>query len=66
MLSRNKYSPPEDLISAHKNVAGVEAVINANSLGYVSLEGLMDAAGISKELTYFFNHKACHCCLLLL
>jgi len=39
----------EELIAAYKTVAGVEAVINADSLGYVSHEGLVDAVGISKE-----------------
>ncbi len=39
----------EELIAAHKTVAGVEAVINADSLGYVSHEGLVDAVGIPKE-----------------
>jgi len=37
------------LIAAYKTVAGVEAVINADSLGYVSLKGLVDAVGIPKE-----------------
>jgi amidophosphoribosyltransferase len=36
----------EELIAAYKTVAGVEAVINADSLGYVSHEGLVKAIGI--------------------
>jgi amidophosphoribosyltransferase len=39
----------DELIAAHKTVAGVEAVIEADSLGYVSHEGLVDAVGIPKE-----------------
>jgi amidophosphoribosyltransferase len=39
----------DGLIAAHKTVAGVEAVIEADSLGYVSHEGLVDAVGIPKE-----------------
>jgi amidophosphoribosyltransferase len=39
----------EELIAAYKTVAGVEAVINADSLGYVSHKGLVDAVGIPKE-----------------
>lgn len=39
----------EELIAAHKTVAGVEAVINADSLGYVSHEGLVEAIGIPAE-----------------
>jgi len=39
----------EELIAAYKTVAGVEAVINADSLGYVSLKGLVDAIGIREE-----------------
>jgi amidophosphoribosyltransferase len=39
----------EELIAAYKTVAGVEAVINADSLAYVSHEGLVDAVGIPKE-----------------
>ncbi|AGB48961.1 amidophosphoribosyltransferase [Methanomethylovorans hollandica DSM 15978] len=38
-----------ELIAAHKTVAGVEAVINADSLGYLSIEGLVRAIGIEKE-----------------
>lgn len=38
-----------ELIAAHKTVAGVEAVINADSLGYLSVEGLVRAIGIEKE-----------------
>ena len=39
----------DELIAAHKTVAGVEAVIEADSLGYVSHEGLVDAVGIPRE-----------------
>ena len=39
----------EELIAAHKTVAGVEALINADSLGYVSVEGLVEAVGIPKD-----------------
>jgi amidophosphoribosyltransferase len=39
----------EELIAAYKTVAGVEAVINADSLGYVSHKGLVDAVGIPRE-----------------
>jgi amidophosphoribosyltransferase len=39
----------EELIAAYKTVAGVEAVINADSLGYVSHKGLVEAIGIPKE-----------------
>ncbi len=39
----------EELIAAYKTVPGVEAVINADSLGYVSHDGLVKAIGIPKE-----------------
>lgn len=39
----------EELIAAYKTIAGVEAVINADSLGYVSHEGLVEAIGLPKE-----------------
>lgn len=39
----------EELIAAHKTVPGVEAVINADSLGYISHEGLVKAIGIPRE-----------------
>jgi amidophosphoribosyltransferase len=39
----------EELVAAHKTVAGVEAVINADSLGYVSVEGLVEAVGIPED-----------------
>ncbi|MBA1341776.1 MAG: Amidophosphoribosyltransferase [ANME-2 cluster archaeon] len=39
----------EELVAAHKTVAGVEALINADSLGYVSVEGLVEAVGIPKD-----------------
>jgi amidophosphoribosyltransferase len=47
-LGINMYSRDE-LISAYKTVAGVEAVINADSLGYVSHQGLVEAIGIPPE-----------------
>ncbi len=37
----------EELIAAHKTVKGVEALINADSLGYISIEGLVKSIGIS-------------------
>jgi len=39
----------EELVAAHKTVAGVEALINADSLGYVSVEGLVESVGIPKD-----------------
>jgi amidophosphoribosyltransferase len=39
----------EELIAAHKTVKGVEFLIGANSLYYISLEGLVKAIGINKE-----------------
>jgi len=39
----------EELIAAHKTVVGVETVIDADSLGYVSHDGLVDAVGLPKE-----------------
>ncbi len=39
----------EELVAAHKTVAGVEALINADSLGYVSVEGLVEAVGIPED-----------------
>lgn len=39
----------EELIAAYKTIAGVEAVINADSLGYVSHEGLVKAIGIPEN-----------------
>jgi len=39
----------EELVAAHKTVAGVEALINADSLGYVSVEGLVEAVGIPAD-----------------
>jgi amidophosphoribosyltransferase len=39
----------DELVAAHKSLAGVEAVINVDSLGYVSIEGLVDAIGIPVE-----------------
>ncbi|MCX9012379.1 MAG: amidophosphoribosyltransferase [Candidatus Methanoperedens sp.] len=36
----------EELVAAHKAVKGVEAVINADSLGYVSIDGLVRSIGI--------------------
>jgi amidophosphoribosyltransferase len=39
----------EELVAAHKTVKGVEAVINADSLGHVSVEGLVKSVGIPSE-----------------
>jgi amidophosphoribosyltransferase len=39
----------DELVAAHKTVAGVEALINANSLGYISIEGLVEAIGIPED-----------------
>ncbi|MCJ7444265.1 MAG: amidophosphoribosyltransferase [Methanotrichaceae archaeon] len=39
----------EELIAAFKSIAGVEAVIRADSLGYVSLKGLVEAIGITEQ-----------------
>jgi amidophosphoribosyltransferase len=39
----------EELIAAYKTVEGVEAVIDADSLGYVSHEGLVRAIGIERD-----------------
>lgn len=36
----------EELIAAHKTVKGVEALINADSLGYISIKGLVKSIGI--------------------
>ena len=39
----------EELIAAHKTVKGVEFLIGANSLYYISLDGLVKSIGIPKE-----------------
>lgn len=39
----------EELIAAHKTVQGVEHMIGADSIGYLSHEGLVRAVGISKD-----------------
>lgn len=39
----------DELIAAHKTVKGVEAVINADSLGYLSVDGLVKAIDLDKE-----------------
>jgi amidophosphoribosyltransferase len=39
----------DELIAAHKSVKGVEFLIGANSLYYISLEGLVKAIGIPRE-----------------
>jgi len=39
----------EELIAAHKTVKGVEAAINAESLGYVSVDGLVKSIGINAD-----------------
>ncbi|WP_407355975.1 amidophosphoribosyltransferase [Methanolobus sp. WCC5] len=39
----------DELIAAHKTIKGVEAVINADSLGYLSIDGLVEAIGIERD-----------------
>ncbi len=39
----------EELVAAHKAVKGVEALINADSLGYLSIEGLVKSIGIPMD-----------------
>lgn len=39
----------KELVAAYKAVKGVEAVINADSLGYISVEGLVKSVGIQQE-----------------
>ncbi len=39
----------EELVAAHKAVKGVEAVINADSLGYISIEGLVSSIGLPQD-----------------
>lgn len=39
----------EELVAAHKAVKGVEAAINSDSLGYISIEGLVRSIGIPEE-----------------
>ncbi|NJD77358.1 MAG: amidophosphoribosyltransferase [Candidatus Methanoperedens sp.] len=39
----------EELIAAHKSVKGVEALINADSLGYISIDGLVKSIGIPED-----------------
>jgi amidophosphoribosyltransferase len=39
----------EELVAAHKTIKGVEALINADSLGYISIEGLVRSIGIPIE-----------------
>jgi amidophosphoribosyltransferase len=39
----------EELIAAHKSVKGVEFLIGADSLHYISLEGLIKSIGIPRE-----------------
>ena len=39
----------EELIAAHKTVKGVEALINADSLGYLSIDGLVESIGIPMD-----------------
>ena len=39
----------EELIAAHKSVKGVEFLIGADSLYYISLDGLIKSIGIPKE-----------------
>ncbi|WMW22507.1 amidophosphoribosyltransferase [Methanolobus mangrovi] len=39
----------DELIAAHKTIPGVEAVINADSLGYLSIDGLVESIGINRD-----------------
>lgn len=39
----------EELVAAYKSVKGVEAAINADSLGYTSVEGLVKSIGIPQD-----------------
>ncbi len=39
----------DELIAAHKTIKGVEAVINADSLGYLSVDGLVESIGIERD-----------------
>lgn len=39
----------EELVAAYKAVKGVEALINADSLGYLSIEGLVKSIGIPMD-----------------
>jgi amidophosphoribosyltransferase len=39
----------DELIAAHKTISGVEAVINADSLGYLSIDGLVKSIGIDRD-----------------
>ncbi len=39
----------EELIAAYKTTSGVEALINADSLGYISIDGLVNAIGIPAQ-----------------
>jgi amidophosphoribosyltransferase len=39
----------EELIAAYKTIPGVQTVIDADSLGYVSLKGLVEAIGIPER-----------------
>lgn len=39
----------DELVAAHKAVKGVEALINADSLGYLSIEGLVKSIGIPMD-----------------
>lgn len=39
----------DELIAAHKTIRGVEALINADTLEYISLKGMVNAIGIPEE-----------------
>jgi amidophosphoribosyltransferase len=39
----------DELIAAHKTIKGVEAVISADSLGYLSIEGLVESIGLDRD-----------------
>ncbi len=39
----------DELIAAHKTIKGVEAVISADSLGYLSIDGLVESIGLDRD-----------------
>ena len=51
----------EELIAAYKTVAGVEAVIGADSLGYVSHKGLVEAIGIPRTPVHGLPDRSISC-----
>ena len=48
----------DNLIAAHKTIEEIRKDINADTLGYLSLEGLIKAVGIDKN-----GETLCHACL---